>query len=169
MWGRDLEKVNSVAEELSTRLGINVRADSDLRSSVSSADIIVTTTPSTSPLVMGEWLQKGQHITSMGADQEHKNELDPACLSVADLYVPDRRSQTEKLGELRHALVAGTADAENLYPELGEIASGKVSGRSFVEAITICDLTGTGVQDTAIATYANGRAEEAGVGIMIET
>ena len=169
MWGRDLKKVTSVAEELSTRLGIAVRAVSDLESSVCSADIIVTTTPSSSPLVMGEWLQKGQHITSMGADQEHKNELDPECFSVADLYVPDRRSQTEKLGELHHAIVAGTADAANVYPELGEIVSGKILGRSFAEAITICDLTGTGVQDTAIATYANGRAEEASVGITIET
>ncbi len=169
MWGRDSKKVNSVADELSMQLGINVRAVSDLQSSVSSADIIVTTTPSSSPLVMGEWLNVGQHITSMGADQAHKNELDPKCLSVADLYVPDRRSQTEKLGELHHAIVAGAADAESLYPELGEIASGKVSGRLFAEAITICDLTGTGVQDTAIATYANRRAEEAGIGIMIET
>ncbi|MDE0309845.1 MAG: ectoine utilization protein EutC [Acidiferrobacterales bacterium] len=169
IWGRDIKKVTPVAGKLSKKLGIAVQAVSDLENSVSSADIIVTATPSDSPLVMGEWLQKGQHVTSMGADQTSKNELHPQCLSVADLYVPDRRSQTERLGELHHAIVAGTADSESLFPELGEIVGGKVPGRLFPEAITICDLTGTGVQDTAIATQANRRVQQAGVGIMMET
>ena len=168
MWGRDISKVSSVTEDLSARLGISVRPASDLQSAVSSADIVVTTTPSSSPLVMRQWLRSGQHITSMGSDQEHKNELDPECFGIADLYVPDRRSQTEKLGELHHAIIAGTVSADSEFPELGDIASGKSAGRQSPEAITICDLTGTGVQDTAIATFARSRAQDAGVGIMIE-
>lgn len=119
-----------------------------------SADIVVTTTPSTTPLVNAEWLIPGQHITAMGSDQAHKNELAPACLARADLYVPDRRSQTEEFGELHHALAAGVVAEDAVFPELGELVSGQAPGRPSPEAITICDLTGTGLQDTAIATFA---------------
>ena len=168
IWGRDASKASQTTDEMSTRLGISVEPTQDLPSAVSAADIVVTTTPSSTPLVMGDWLRSGQHITSMGSDQDHKNELDPSCFSMADLYVPDRRSQTEKLGELHHALVAGTAQAESKFPELGEVASGGKPGRQSDDEITICDLTGTGVQDTAIATFARKRARESGVGMTIE-
>ena len=126
--------------------------------------MIVTTTPSATPLVMAEWLRPGQHVTAMGSDQHHKNELDPACLGRADLYVPDRRSQTERLGELRAAIAAGVIAADAVFPELGDIVAGQAPGRPSEEAITIADLTGTGVQDTAIATFARQRAEAAGAG-----
>jgi ornithine cyclodeaminase len=53
-----------------------------------------------------EWLEPGQHITAMGSDAEHKNEIDPAAIA-GRLYVADRLSQTRRLGELHHAIAAG--------------------------------------------------------------
>ena len=100
------------------------------------------------------WLRPGQHVTAMGSDQPGKNELDPHCLSRADLYVADRLSQTRLMGELRAALAAGLAPNEAMIPELGQIAAGLRPGRTSARQITIADLTGTGVQDTAIATHA---------------
>ena len=164
IWARDIAKAEALAQRLSTELGIDVTANDDISSAVSCADIVVTTTPSASPLVMADWLRPGQHITAMGSDQQHKNELHPACLQRADMYVPDRRSQTEKLGELHHALANGMISTETLFPELGEIIAARVGGRKSAETITICDLTGTGVQDTAIATLARQRAVTSGAG-----
>lgn len=170
IWDRNGNAASAAAEELSTALGFTVRAgtasdDTDqLAASVSAADVVVTTTPSSTPVLKADWLRPGQHVTSMGSDQAHKNELEPACLAKADLYVPDRRSQTERLGELHHALAAGAVSADQVFAELGEIASGKKPGRTSDDALTICDLTGTGVQDTAIATFARQRAEAAGIG-----
>lgn len=169
LWARNSEKAASASSELSEKLEMPVAAAHDLESAVATADIIVTTTPSTSPLIMSSWLRPGQHITAMGSDQAHKNELDPKCFLSADRYVPDRRSQTEKLGELHHALLAGTADPNGSYPELGEIAAGKRKGRRSDDSITICDLTGTGVQDTAIANFASARAQQSDVGLTIES
>ena len=169
LWARNPEKAASASSELSEKLEMPVAASDDLESAVAAADIIVTTTPSSSPLIMSSWLRPGQHITAMGSDQAHKNELDPKCFLNADPYVPDRRSQTEKLGELHHALLAGTADPEGSYPELGEIAAGMRNGRGSDDSITICDLTGTGVQDTAIANFASARAQQSGVGLTIES
>ncbi|MFT5975872.1 MAG: ornithine cyclodeaminase [Gammaproteobacteria bacterium] len=164
IWARDFSKAEALAKRLTIELGINVTASQDIQNAVTEADIIVTTTPASTPLVMAGWLRPGQHITAMGSDQQHKNELQSECLVLANLYVPDRQSQTEKLGELHHALNNRLIGSKVNFPELGEIVSGQKTGRSSVNNITICDLTGTGVQDTAIATLALQCAESSGAG-----
>jgi len=68
------------------------------------SNLLITATPSSSPLIQYEWLHKGLHITAMGSDAEHKNELDPRIIQNCDLYVADRQSQTSILGELHHAI-----------------------------------------------------------------
>ncbi|MDP2120434.1 MAG: ectoine utilization protein EutC [Hoeflea sp.] len=158
IWARDPAKAVEAATEMTQELGIEVRAAQDPAAAVREADIIVTTTPATTPVLMAEWLRPGQHITAMGSDQEHKNEIDPACLARVDPYVPDRLSQTRLMGELRAAIAEGLVDARAEFAELGAIVSGKAPGRISDDAITLADLTGTGVQDTAIATFALARA-----------
>ncbi|WP_422040814.1 cyclodeaminase [Roseibium sp.] len=165
-WARDIAKAQAAAEEMAAALGIGVSAASDLEMSVRDADVVITTTPSAEPLIRADWLRAGHHVTAMGSDQEHKLELEPACLAAADLYVPDSQSQTELLGELHHAISAGIVPASRQFDELGDIVAGKVKGRTDAQQITICDLTGTGIQDTAIATFARERAEVAGAGTL---
>ncbi|TYC49351.1 ectoine utilization protein EutC [Rhodobacterales bacterium] len=169
IWARDAGKADKTAADLAQTLGIDVRAVEDPSEAVSRADVIVTTTPSSVPLIKADWLRAGQHVTAMGSDQEHKNELDPGCLARADAYVPDRQSQTELLGELHHAIGAGAVPKGQAFAELGDIVSGKSAGRRSAEDITIADLTGTGVQDTAIATYARRLASAAKIGTQIDT
>ncbi len=164
IWARDAARAAATADGLHAKLGIAVSVAVDPAEAVTAADVVVTTTPSATPLVRAEWLRPGQHVTAMGSDQHHKNELEPGCLARADLYVPDRRSQTEVLGELHHAIAAGVVAADAVFPELGDVIAGKAPGRQSPNSTTICDLTGTGVQDTAIATFARQRAEVAGTG-----
>jgi ornithine cyclodeaminase len=169
IWARDIAKAQATAKALATRLGIEVVAEADPEKAVSGADIIVATTPSSTPLVKAEWLSPGQHITAMGSDAEHKNEVDPRLVIRAGLYVADRLSQTRKLGELHHAIEAGLVAAAQEFPELGEIVAGLTPGRSSESEITYADLTGTGIQDTAIATLAYARARASGAGTTFET
>ncbi len=164
IWARDPEKAAAAAIQMTQELGIEVTAASNLASAVSAADVVVTTTPSATPILQAEWLRPGQHVTAMGSDQDHKNELDPACFKKADLYVPDRLSQTRLLGELRSATAAGIVASDAEFAELGMIVAGKGEGRTSDDAITIADLTGTGIQDTAIATFASSRALAADAG-----
>ncbi|RJL19679.1 cyclodeaminase [Paracoccus siganidrum] len=152
IWARDAARAQALADQL-TGDGLAVRAEPDPAAAAGFADIIVTTTPATRPILRAEWLRPGQHVTAMGSDQSGKNELHPDCLSRADLYVADRLSQTRLMGELRAALAAG-AMPEGEYPELGQVIIGRHPGRTGLDQITIADLTGTGVQDTAIATHA---------------
>lgn len=166
IWARDAGKALSVAAELSQELGIGVSAVEDAGAAVSAADVIVTTTPATRPVLEAGWLRPGQHVTAMGSDQDHKNELEPTCLLKADLYVPDRLSQTRGLGELRSAIASGLVAADRDFAELGMIVAGQTRGRASDDEITIADLTGTGIQDTAIATLTGKRAQAANAGTL---
>jgi ornithine cyclodeaminase len=164
IWGRDPARAAAVAREMAVALGIEVTAATGAAAAVRGADIVVTTTPARAPVLGAEWLESGQHVTAMGSDQEAKNELDPACFARADLYVPDRLAQARVLGELRSAIAAGVVPPAAGFAELGDVIAGKAPGRRRAEEITLADLTGTGVQDTVIATLARARAEAAGAG-----
>ncbi|WP_332685710.1 ectoine utilization protein EutC [Bosea sp. (in: a-proteobacteria)] len=168
IWARDAQKAGEAASDLSRQLGFSVAAVADPRAAARGADVIVTTTPAERPILMAEWLEPGQHITAMGSDSEHKNEIDPAIFARAS-YVADRLAQTRRLGELAHAIRTGVATADQAFAELGEVIAGKRAGRRKADEITLADLTGTGVQDTAIANLAAFRARGAGAGQTIDT
>src|SRR5262249_50886231 len=128
------------------------------------SDLVITATSARAPLVMAEDLHQGLHITAMGSDGPGKGELDPKVLARADRIVCDRRAQCLSLGELPHGKAAGTIDDRTPIDELGELTAGTKPGRTSATEITVCDLTGVGVQDTAIASFAYERARARGVG-----
>ena len=165
IWARDLAKAEVSAAKLSQRLGIEVVACQDVATATAEADIIVTT----KPILLAEHVKAGQHITAMGSDSEHKQEIDPQIFAAGISYFCDRLSQVRALGELHHAiekqLVAPTAE----FPELGQVIAQQVPGRKDSEEITLCDLTGTGIQDTAIATLAYQRCQARQAGTSIVT
>lgn len=167
VWGRDRDKARALAKDMSAAVGIDVVATEDRQQLVADSQLVVTTTPAKEAILGADCLHPGLHITAMGSDQEDKNELAPEILAKADVLVCDRISQCEKLGELRSALENRTLLDVNRVRELGEIVSGKAQGRTDETDITVCDLTGTGVQDTAIATLSLGKVKKANAGTML--
>ncbi|GLQ04825.1 cyclodeaminase [Sneathiella chinensis] len=166
VWGRDRGKAEQCARDLQQDLGIPAEVSDSAADLVARCQLVVTTTPATEPVLQANWLHPGLHITAMGSDQSGKNELDPDILARADLYVCDNQRQCETLGELRTAQAAGYLVGSSL-PELGAIVRGAVSGRVSEEAVTVCDLTGTGAQDTAIAAHALAQAAKADQGFSV--
>jgi len=158
--GRDSGKAAATATDLAEKLGIEAEVTTDAKALVQRSQLVVTTTPARDPVLMSDWMHPGLHITAMGSDQTGKNEIDPRALAVCDLYVADRLSQCEVSGELEAARSAGIAPKDSR--ELGEIVSGKHPGRQSDDAVTIADLTGTGAQDTAIATHVHAAMGVAG-------
>ncbi len=159
--GRDMAKARACAADLQTSLGIPVEAVTEAERLVAESQLVVTTTPAREPVLKVEWLHAGLHITAMGSDQDGKNEIDPSALVSANAYVCDRVSQCEMLGELRSALATGLWH-KGTPAELGEVIDGLRPGRTSPDDITIADLTGAGVQDTAIATHVRARFGSAG-------
>ncbi len=149
--GRNAERAAACAADLEAALGIPAEVVTDPADLVARSQLVVTTTPARAPVLMAEWLHPGLHVTAMGSDQSGKTEIEPAALAAADLYVCDRVSQCAVSGELEAARKAGLMD--DTPPELGAIVAGSAEGRRDARQVTICDLTGTGAQDTAIATH----------------
>ena len=153
IWGRNKEKTSIYIDAMKKKFKINFHQCLNIEELCEKCEIIITTTPSKEPLIKDDWLKKGMHITAMGSDAEHKNELDPRIIKSCNLYVPDKQSQTNVLGELHHAIKKEIVDKNKKFKELGEIIKNPNLGRQTKNDITVCDLTGTGVQDTAIARH----------------
>jgi ornithine cyclodeaminase len=161
IWARDPARAAALGARLVAR-GFTASDCATPEAATLGADVIVTTTPATRPILQDA--APGQHITAMGSDAEHKNEVAPALLARAT-YIADRLSQTRVLGELHHAIAAGAIPADRQFGELGQVIAGLAPGRSAPDQITLADLTGTGIQDTAIAALAVTRARAAGAGM----
>ena len=167
IWGRDADKARACARDLAD-LGCEVRVAAAPADLVRESQLVITTTPARQPVIEAAWLHPGLHITAMGSDQAGKNEIDPQALVRADLYVADRAAQVETLGELRSAIEAGIW-GKGTPTELGDVIRGRAQGRRDDAQVTICDLTGTGLQDTAIATHVMQRLAVGDVGTVIRT
>ncbi len=164
----DTESLDKYVQEMAPVLGVEVVAAKDPQSVVKESNIVVTSTPSKKPYLKPEWLHPGLHITAMGADLPEKQELEPEVLNRADVLVCDRKSQCFTMGELHHGLKAGFLSENSDIAELGEVTSGRKPGRQNDKQISLCDLTGTGVQDTAIALLAFQKAIAQGLGVQID-
>lgn len=168
VWARDGDKAAACAEECAKLLGIPVTAADSIGALVKDCGLVITTTPSQVPLITADMLHPGLHITAMGSDAHDKSEIAADAIAAADRFICDRISQSETVGELRAARESGQVGPKFAPVELGTIIARDATGRTSDTEITICDLTGTGVQDTAIAVHALEIARRDGLGTRIK-
>ena len=155
VWGR---RRDAVADYIAAwrESGVDVSAVEDLPGQLRHSDIVITTTPATSPLIMSEWIRAGTHINAVGSDGAGKKELDPELVRRAKV-VADKAHQSFAIGELQ--LIAPREDGLDLvYAELGEICSGAKAGRQRPDEITIFDSSGVSFQDLVVANHLVKRA-----------
>lgn len=167
VWGRTLANVERYVEDMRQKLKAEILPVGSAEEAVRNSEVVVTATTSTSPLVKKEWVDKGMHITAMGADSPEKQELETGVLGLADKIVVDSVKQCVKLGEVHHAVDDGTISVEDIHAELGEILLGLKSGRSSEEEITVCDLTGIAVQDVVTSQLVYERALKEKIGSYV--
>jgi alanine dehydrogenase len=153
----------ALRDELQEAYGLEAVVVEDVALAVRDQDIVVTTTPSTTPLVRREWVGPGTHINAMGADSPGKQELDPAILAAAKLFVDDW-VQAKDIGEINVPLARGEITPEHIYGTLGEVVAGKKPGRTDPAEITVFDATGLAIQDLALGQAIFRRAQEMGLG-----
>jgi ornithine cyclodeaminase len=149
VWGRGDEQLERYRADMSGA-GYDVVTTRDTADIMKSCDVIVTTTPATTPLLSAEGLRPGMHITAVGSDTPHKQELDAAILSRADVVVADSVEQCLVRGEIYKAISVGALAPAQLV-ELGHIIDGQAPGRTSSDEVIVADLTGVAVQDIKIA------------------
>ena len=149
-WGRNRQRLQAYSAVMAED-GWEVEVAESPARVAALAQLIVTTTPSTQPLLEAADIQPGTHITAIGSDTSEKQELAADVLAMADVVVADSLEQCRTRGEISRAVAAGTIELERAV-ELGSVLAGEASGRVAAEQITVFDSTGVAVQDIAIAT-----------------
>ena len=136
-------------KEMNAKLGLNLRVVETIEE-VTEADIVVTTTPSTKPVIMNNHIKPGTHINAIGADAKGKQELEASILLKAKVVVDDVE-QASHSGEINVPLAEGLIKIEQIYGTLGEVVANMKKGRENNEEITIFDSTGLAIQDLICA------------------
>lgn len=148
VWGRNQLKLEEYQQYMQEH-GFTVKIADSITELAELANLIITTTPATSPLLKAEHIKPGTHITAVGSDTKEKQELNAEVLALADLIVADSLHQCQQRGEIFHALKANKI-TKNDITELGAIIV-RCKGRTNKDQITIADLTGVAIQDIKIA------------------
>ncbi|MGW2989776.1 ornithine cyclodeaminase family protein [Streptomyces goshikiensis] len=146
--GRSPHKANALCEQLHAR-GLDARPAGPQEAAA--ADMVITTTPATSPVLDATHVREGAHVTGIGTDMPHKNELPPALFHRARLIATDDHTQCLDHGDFGHAVRAG-ATGRHSDTAAGELLKGPVDRPE--AAITLADLTGVGALDAALASAA---------------
>jgi alanine dehydrogenase len=147
IWGRNPDHIRKFADRFMEFPCLSASLENTC-----DCDVLVTTTPSRSPLIRSEWIHSGTHINAIGADGPGKEELDPALLRRAQVFVDDP-AQAIHSGEINVPISSGLYRADEIAGTLGEIVIGKKK-RENSDRITIFDSTGLAIQDLAIAKIA---------------
>lgn len=123
LWDKDSDAVATLKQRIEANHKVSVQTAGSVEKAVRNSDIVVTVTPSRSPILQADWLRPGLHITAAGADAGNKNELAPEVLAEADIYVADSREQCRWSGELTHAI--GRRADQRGRPDTGDRRSSK--------------------------------------------
>jgi alanine dehydrogenase len=155
------------AEECSRERKIGIEPVRDLANAIRRSDICVTCTTACTFFVRKEDVRAGTFIAAVGADDVHKQEIDPALMPFAKV-VADSLEQCCAIGDVHHAIAQGLMEKRNVYAELGEVVAGCKSGRTNNEEIIIFDSTGVAIEDAVAAAVVYEKARAANAGNYID-
>ena len=123
---------------------------------------------STAPILQGSWLERGSHVSAIGANTRSKQELDAACFQRARVFADSREQVLEESGDLRAAVESGDVTPRVVYAELGELAAGLKQGRQSPDQITLFKSVGIALQDVAVAAALFENAQRSGIGTKLD-
>jgi ornithine cyclodeaminase/alanine dehydrogenase-like protein (mu-crystallin family) len=166
-FSRNAENRERFAKEMTMQLGLPVVAVASAREAVRGADIIVTSTTSTNPVLDGSWLVPGMHINAIGANFPRKHELDGEAIRRCDVIAVDSREQSKiESGDLIQ-MYGDDKRRWSSVTELAEIVAGKASGRGTAEQITLFKSNGIAIEDIVVAGRIYELARERGIGRQV--
>ena len=163
---RVASRTNENAQALAEETG--AEAAESVEEAVRGADVVVTATNSSEPVLRHEWLKPGAHVNAVGSSVKTARELDTATIAAGSLFVDRRESTLNEAGDYLFAAEEGAIGPDHIKAEIGEILIGKHPGRTSPEELTVFKSLGLAVEDLAAAEYVVQRARERGVGTTVE-
>lgn len=164
VWSRTAERRDAFVREMRPRVDAPIVAAATPREAVVGADLVALVSAAREPIVHGDWIARGAHVCAVGACRPDQREMDTALVARARLYVDSRAGALAEAGDVVLPIAEGAFDASHLIGELGEVAAGRVAGRTSPSEITIFKSLGMAVEDVAAAHLAYARATERGLG-----
>jgi alanine dehydrogenase len=161
VYSRSNERRKAFAARARDELRMEARPVARVEDAVSGADVVITATNSPEPVLLADHLERDQHINAMGI----KTEIDPFALARC-LVVGDGREETLSDGKFSVALAAGAVTADELGPDLGAVLQG--ASIETDKPATMFDSSGVAIQDVTCARWVWERAEELGVGVLVD-
>jgi ornithine cyclodeaminase len=153
IWSRRTVQAAALASKVEFSLPVSACVVATAAEATAAAQLVITTTSARHPVLTEDHLHEELHITAVGSDAAGKRELADGLLHAIDLYVPDDLHQCRMYGELQSGAEKNIARIATI----GDIIAKVARGRERETEITVADLTGLGVQDTAIALEAYER------------
>jgi ornithine cyclodeaminase len=166
----DLGSAQQLTRDLDGRTasGARLRLATSSEVAVAQADVICTATTSSTPVFADEALAEGVHINAIGAYTPEMQEIDPATVARARIFVDSRRAALAEAGDLIQPIRQGLISEADIFAELGEVVAGTRPGRTGAAQITLFKSVGLAVQDAVAAGAILRRAEAEGLGNVIE-
>jgi ornithine cyclodeaminase len=159
---RSLESAQRFVDAEQPHYDFALEAAGSVQDAVRDADIVVTVTNATDPVLKAEWLAPGTHVNLVGSSTPRHREADATLMARAQLFVDRRESTINESGDYLAAAAEGRIGPEDLLAELGEIVVGAHPGRTDAESVTLFKSLGMGAQDVALAAALYARAESTG-------
>jgi ornithine cyclodeaminase/alanine dehydrogenase-like protein (mu-crystallin family) len=163
---RVASRTNENAQALADETG--AEAAESVEEAVRGADVVVTATNSSEPVLRHAWLKPGAHVNAVGSSVKTARELDTATMAAGSLFVDRRESTLNEAGDYLFAAKEGAIGPDHIKAEIGEILIGKHPGRTSPDELTVFKSLGLAVEDLAAAEYVVRRAQESGAGTTVE-
>nr|XP_035943554.1 ketimine reductase mu-crystallin isoform X2 [Halichoerus grypus] len=138
IWNRTKEN----AEKFADTVQGEVQVCSSVQEAVTGADVIITVTMATEPILFGEWVKPGAHINAIGASRPDWRELDDELMKQAVLYVDSQEAALKESGDV---LLSGA----EIFAELGEVVKGVKPAHC--DKTTVFKSLGMAVEDMVAA------------------
>jgi alanine dehydrogenase len=163
----NLVAAQTLADDMRAELNVESETVTDLALAIRQSDVCVTCTTATEFFVRQEHVAPGTFIAAVGADDVHKQEIDPALMAKGKI-VADHLEQCCAIGDTHHAIAAGLMQKADVYAELAEIVAGRKPGRTSAGETIIFDSTGVAIEDAVAAVAVYEKACETGAGSRFE-
>ncbi|MCZ4518013.1 ornithine cyclodeaminase family protein [Rhodococcus ruber] len=168
VWSRSADTVERFRESLAD-LDLKIDHALSVEDVVRQSHIVCTLTPSVEPILFGQWLIAGTHLNVVGAaPRPNEREVDGDAMAQSRVVVDSTATALSKSGDALLAIAEGAVDESHFDTELGDVITGRKSGRSTDAEITLFDSTGIGLEDLAVAELVVQRARAAGVGLELD-
>jgi len=166
-FGRDRGRLLDFCAEVAKTTGVAVQPATSAEAAVRGADIVVTITTSSRPVLEGAWLSPGAHINAAGGNFPQKRELDDAAIARVGLFAADSVEQSKlEAGDLIQPFASDPARWNDVR-ELADIVAGNTPGSTSADQITLFKSNGIAIEDVAVAARVFELAVERQVGTRI--